>query len=162
VLQVIVALAAIYIAGKIVSKFLFKLFKRTPFPENVEHGLLKISKYVIYVIGAFAIVALLGFDLTSIIVGLGAFSIAISFATSTIIHRLVSGLLVQAERAFQTGDEIEIKGISGRVVKVSVRTTLIETEEGDLVYIPNSFFLSNPVTRKDQKNTSQKMTSICE
>ena len=147
-IKVIVALATTYVAGKIVSKFLFSLFKRTPFPKNVENGLMKISKYVIYVIGAFAIVALLGFDLTSIIVGLGAFSIAISFATSTIIHSLVSGLLVQAERAFQTGDEIEIKGINGRVVKVSVRTTLIETEEGDLVYIPNSFFLSNLVTRK--------------
>jgi small-conductance mechanosensitive channel len=148
VVEVIIALVATYMAGKIVAKSLFKVFQKTPFPENIETALVKISKYVIYGIGVFTIIALLGFDLTSVIVGLGAFSIAISFATSTIIQNLVSGLLVQADRAFQLGDNIEIKGMEGKVVKVSVRTTVIENENGDLVYIPNSLFLSNPVTRK--------------
>jgi len=60
----------------------------------------------------------LGFDLTSLIVGLGAFSIAISFATSTIIRNLVSGLFVQADRAFQIGDRIMIQGIEVKVVKI--------------------------------------------
>lgn len=148
VVEVIIALVATYMAGKIVAKSLFKVFQKTPFPENIETALVKISKYVIYGIGVFTIIALLGFDLTSVIVGLGAFSIAISFATSTIIQNLISGLLVQADRAFQLGDSIEIKGMEGKVVKVSVRTTVIENENGDLVYIPNSLFLSNPVTRK--------------
>ena len=148
VIGVILALAITYIAGKIVSKFLFMLFEKTPFPRNIENTIVKISKYVIYVVGIFVVISLLGFDLTSIIIGLGAFSIAISFAMSTIIQNLVSGLLVQADKAFRLGDEIEIKGVIGKVVKISVRTTVVETEEGDLVYVPNSFFMSNPVTRK--------------
>jgi len=72
----------------------FKLFQKTPFPENIENAIVKISKYVIYSIGIFIVIAFLGFDLTSLMVGLGEFSIAISFATSTIIQNLVSGLLV--------------------------------------------------------------------
>ena len=148
VIQVTLALAITYIAGKIVSKFLFRLFEKTPFPENVENAMVKISKYIVYVVGIFAVISLLGFDLTSIIIGLGAFSIAISFAMSTIIQNLVSGLLVQADKAFRIGDEIEIKGVKGKVVKISVRTTVVETEEGNLVFVPNSFFMSNPVTRK--------------
>ena len=69
-------------------------------------------------IGVFVVIVLLGFDLTSLIVGLGAFSIAISFATSTIIRNLVSGLFVQADRAFQIGDRTMIQGIEVRVVKI--------------------------------------------
>jgi small conductance mechanosensitive channel len=151
VIWVILGLALTYIAGKLISKSLFKLFQKTPFPENIENAIVKISKYVIYVIGIFSIIAFLGFDLTSIIVGLGAFSIAISFATSTIIQNLVSGLLVQADRAFQIGDRIVMQGIEGKVVKISVRTTVIETKEGHYVYIPNALFMTNMVTRKNRE-----------
>jgi small conductance mechanosensitive channel len=151
VIWVILGLALTYIAGKLISKSLFKLFQKTPFPENIENAIVRISKYVIYIIGIFSIIAFLGFDLTSIIVGLGAFSIAISFATSTIIQNLVSGLLVQADRAFQIGDKIVMQGIEGKVVKISVRTTVIETKEGHYVYIPNALFMTNMVTRKNRE-----------
>lgn len=153
VIEVVLGLAITYIAGKLISKSLFKLFEKTPFSENIENAIVKISKYVIYTIGIFVVIAFLGFDLTSLIVGLGAFSIAISFATSTIIQNLVSGLLVQADRAFQIGDRIMIQGIEGKVVKISARTTVIETKEGHWVYIPNALFMTNLLTRKNQEET---------
>ena len=154
VIQVILGLAITYVSGKLVSKLLFKLFQKTPFPENVENAIVRIFKYVTYSIGIFIVIAFLGFDLTSLIVGLGAFSIAISFATSTIIQNLVSGLLVQADKAFQIGDRIMIQGVEGEVVKISVRTTVIETREGHWVYIPNSLFMTNMVTRKNQEKAT--------
>lgn len=154
VIEVVLGLAITYIAGKLISKSLFKLFEKTPFPENIENAIVKISKYIIYTIGIFVVIAFLGFDLTSLILGLGAFSIAISFATSTIIQNLVSGLLVQADRAFQIGDRIMIQGIEGKVVKISVRTTVIETKEGHWVYIPNALFMTNLLTRKNHDGTN--------
>ena len=154
VIEVILGLTITYIAGKLISKSIFKLFEKTPFPENIENAIAKISKYIIYTIGIFVVIAFLGFDLTSLILGLGAFSIAISFATSTIIQNLVSGLLVQADRAFQIGDRIMIQGIEGKVVKISVRTTVIETKEGHWVYIPNALFMTNLLTRKNHDGTN--------
>jgi small conductance mechanosensitive channel len=154
VIEVVLGLAITYIAGKLVSKSLFKLFQKTPFPENVEKAIVRISKYATYIIGIFIVIAFLGFDLTSVIVGLGAFSIALSFATSTIIQNLVSGLLVQADRAFQIGDTIIMQGIEGKVVNISVRTTVIETKEGHWVYIPNALFMTNLVTRKNEETKS--------
>jgi small-conductance mechanosensitive channel len=153
VIKVVLVLTITYVSGKLISKSLFKLFQKTPFPENIESAIVKISKYVIYIIGIFVVIAFSGFDLTSLIIGLGAFSIAISFATSTIIQNLVSGLLVQADRAFQIGDRIMIQGIEGKVVKISVRTTVIETKEGHWVYIPNALFMTNLLTRKNQDET---------
>jgi small-conductance mechanosensitive channel len=153
VIKVVLVLTITYVSGKLISKSLFKLFQKTPFPENIESAIVKISKYVIYIIGIFVVIAFSGFDLTSLIIGLGAFSIAISFATSTIIQNLVSGLLVQADRAFKIGDRIMIQGIEGKVVKISVRTTVIETKEGHWVYIPNALFMTNLLTRKNQDET---------
>ncbi len=148
VIQVIIALVATYIIAKIVSRTLAKIFEKTPFPETIERWIVRISKYTVYVIGLFAIIGIFGFDLTSVIVGLGAFSIAISFAMSTVIQNFVSGLLVQADKAFSIGDKIKVQNFEGTVQKISVRTTVIETKEGDVVFIPNSVFITNPVVRK--------------
>jgi len=157
VIEVIVALAVTYLVARIVSRVLAKVFEKTPFPEEIEKGIVRGVKYVIYVVGVFAVISLLGVDLTSLIVGLGAFSIAISFATSNIIQNFVSGILVLSDRAFVNGDEIMIriggKEYEGRVVKIGIRTTLIETKDGDTVIVPNSVFVSNPVVRKNQTST---------
>lgn len=152
VAEVIIALTATYLIARIVSRALAKVFEKTPFPEEIEKGIVRISKYVVYTIGVFAVISLLGVDLTSVIVGLGAFSIAISFAMSNVIQNFVSGILVQTDRTFKVGDEIKIQTYEGTVVKMGIRTTIIETENGDIVSIPNSLFATNPVIRKKASN----------
>jgi small-conductance mechanosensitive channel len=153
VIKIVMVLAVTYLVAKVVSRTFAKVFEKTPFPEEIERGIVRISKYVVYVIGLFAVVAVSGFDLTSVIVGLGAFSIAISFAMSTVIQNFVSGVLVQADRAFKVGDEIKVQTFEGKVVKISVRTTIVESKDGDIIYIPNSIFITNPVIRKTKHPT---------
>jgi len=152
VVEIVVGLAVTYVLSKIASKTLEKLFEKTPFPEDVEKGLIKALKYVVYVIGFFAIVSIVGVDLTSILVGLGAFSIAISFATSNIIQNFVSGIIVMGGRAFKVGDEVKIQAYEGRVLKIGIRTTVIEDKDGNKIFIPNSLFITNPVIRKKDGN----------
>lgn len=147
----IIALTATYITARIVSRITARIFEKTPFPKEIEKWIVRVSKYVVYIIGIFVAISFSGFDLTSVIVGLGAFSIAISFAMSTVIQNFVSGILVQADKAFKVGDEIKIQIYEGKVVKISIRTTIIETKEGDIVSIPNSLFITNPVVRKKTK-----------
>jgi len=151
VIEVVIAFAVTYIVARIVTRALTKIFDKTPFPENIERGITRASKYVVYTIGIFVVISLFGVDLTTLIVGLGAFSIALSFAMSNIIQNLISGILVQADHVFKVGDEIRVQAYEGEVVKISVRTTIIETKEGDAVYIPNSLFATNPVLRKRTK-----------
>jgi len=92
VVKVVIALAATLLVAKIVSKVPGKVFEKTTFPAGLERGIVRVSKYVVYVIGLFVVVGVLGVDLTSLLLGLGVFNIAISFATSNIIQNLVSGL----------------------------------------------------------------------
>lgn len=153
VVEVVIVLAATYLIARIVTRTLAKIFEKTPFPEEIEGWIVRVSKYVVYIIGVFAAFSVSGFDLTSVIVGLGAFSIAISFAMSNVIQNFVSGILVQADRVFKVGDEIRVQAYEGKVVKVSIRTTIMETKDGDIISIPNSIFITNPVIKKKQNLT---------
>lgn len=161
IVEIAIVLAATYLTAKIVHRTLRKIFEKTPFPEEIENWIVKISKYVVYIIGVFVVLSVSNFDLTSVIVGLGAFSIAISFAMSNIIQNFVSGIIVQSDRAFKVGDEIQVriagKEYEGKVVKMRIRTTIIKTKDGDKVSIPNSAFITNPVIRK--KKTSKKSST---
>ncbi len=161
IVEIVIVLVATYLAARIVHRVLEKFFEKTPFPEEIENWIVKISKYVVYVIGVFVVLSVSNFDLTSVIVGLGAFSIAISFAMSNIIQNFVSGIIVQSDRAFKVGDEIQVriagKEYEGKVVKMRIRTTIIKTKDGDKVSVPNSAFITNPVIRK--KKTSKKSST---
>ena len=162
VVKVVIALAATFMVAKIVSKVLGKVFEKMPFPGGIERGIVRVSKYVVYVVGLFVVVGFLGVDLTSLVLGLGAFSIAISFATSNIIQNLVSGLIVLSEKAFEVGDVIQVrvggKEYRGRVVKIGIRSAVLETEDGNTVFIPNSLFISTPVVRIENKSAKETQT----
>jgi len=157
-----IALGVTYLVGQIIRGVLDRFFERTPLPETVERVGVALAVYAVYTVGILTALSLLGVDLTSVVVGMGAFSIAASFALSNVIQNLVSGILVIADRVFKVGDEIRVQSYEGRVVKISVRTTTIETKEGDIVSIPNTIFMTNPVTKKmaeagnDNQSESEK------
>ena len=145
-----------------VSKVLRKVFEKTPFPEGIARGIVRVSKYVVYVVGLFVVVGVLGVDLTSVLLGLSAFSIAISFAISNIIQNSVSGLIVLGEKAFEVGDVIQVrvggKEYRGRVAKIGIRSAVIETKDGDTVFVPNFVFISTPLVRIENKPAKENQT----
>ena len=47
------------------------------------------------------------------------------------------------ERPIQVGDTVDINGIWGTVIKINVRSTVVETYDSASIIIPNSEFISN-------------------
>ena len=151
IVQILIVLAGSYLGGKVARKWLARLFEKTAFPEDVERSVVKVSKFFVYFVGLLIIVIVVGFDITSVMIGLGAFSIAIGFAMSNIIQNFVSGILIQGDKPFEIGDSIRVQSYEGKVLKVHIRTTVLEVENGELVYIPNSVFITKPITNKTRK-----------
>jgi small-conductance mechanosensitive channel len=75
---------------------------------------------------------------------LGAFSIAVSFALRNTLENLVSGILLMIDKPFKIGDEIEVKGIRGKVEKIAIRYTIVSTEDHK-VFIPSKILLNEPL-----------------
>lgn len=148
ILTAIVVAIVFYFAAMVVSGVLTGVFRRTAYPEDIEKSLVSASRILVYVIGVFVIFAVLGMDLTALILSLGAFSIALSFALSDIIKNITAGLLIQADKPFFVGDTIKVGGIEGKVLKTKIRTTVLETEEGHIAYIPNTWFTTKDIINK--------------
>ena len=52
-------------------------------------------------------------------------------------------LILIFSRTLQAGDVVEVGGIQGRVSKISVRATMVETFDNALIIVPNSEFVAN-------------------
>ena len=147
IIKIIGIVIGTFIGSKIVSFSLRKIFDKTPFPEKIENSIVSLSRIVTWIIGFFILLGMIGVDLSSVVVGIGAFSIAISFAMKDITQNLVSGIILFTDKPFKVGDSIKIKNYGGVVKRISIRSTTLKEDDGDLVIIPNTMLVTNPVKR---------------
>ena len=101
--------------------------------------------YVGIVIAALAAFSYAGFNLSNLAILAGAFSVGIGFGLQSVVNNFVSGLILLAERPIKIGDLVVVGSEEGRVCKISVRSTEIETAERARVLIPNSCFITEKV-----------------
>jgi small conductance mechanosensitive channel len=74
-------------------------------------------------------------------------TIVASFGVQDLLKDYVSGYYVLLERHIRVGDPISMEGVgSGTVEQIKLRVTLLKTESGDLVVVPNSELFNKAVT----------------
>ena len=90
--------------------------------------------------------ASLGLELSSLAMVAGGLSVGIRFWHADNCQQLPfrASILIFG-RTLQVGDVVEVGGITGRVRKISVRATMVETYDNAIIYVPNSQFMSNPL-----------------
>ena len=73
-------------------------------------------------------------------------TIVASFGVQDLLKDYVSGYYVLLERHIRVGDRISLDGAgSGTVTDVKLRVTLLKTDSGDLLVVPNSELFNKPV-----------------
>ena len=87
---------------------------------GLRQGIAGIARYVVIFFGSLIILQTAGIDLSSFTVLAGALGLGISFGLQTITTNLVSGLIILFERPIKIGDRIEVDGITGDVIRISL------------------------------------------
>ncbi|MBD3297443.1 MAG: mechanosensitive ion channel [candidate division Zixibacteria bacterium] len=72
-------------------------------------------------------------------------SAAVALSSTNIIGNAMAGLMIRAVRSFQVGDFITVGEHFGRVTERGLFHVEIQTEDRDLMTLPNSFLITNPV-----------------
>ena len=69
-----------------------------------------------------------------------------AFSSTTIFANLMAGMMLRVTRPFRTGDFVRAKEYFGRVTERGLLDTEIQTENRELIAVPNLFLITNPVT----------------
>ena len=74
-------------------------------------------------------------------------TIVASFGVQDLLKDYVSGYYVLLEHHIRVGDRISMEEVgSGTVTDIKLRVTLLKSDTGDLVVVPNSELFNKPVT----------------
>lgn len=96
-----------------------------------------ILKYIFYFIAVIVILRIFGINSTSLIATAGVGGIIVAFGVQSIIKDLLSGVFILFDDQYNVGDDVIINGISGQILAINMRNTLIKGYDGSLNTISN-------------------------
>ncbi|MDA0196789.1 MAG: mechanosensitive ion channel [Bacteroidetes bacterium] len=134
-----------YIAGKVKKILIHRVLVRSGINIGVRESIGMITKFTVISIGGVVIIQSVGIDLSALSLLAGALGVGIGFGLQNITNNLVSGIIILFENPIKVGDRIEVGGITGDVVNISVRATTVLTNDNISVIVPNSEFISGTV-----------------
>lgn len=147
IIQLLLIISVFYLTRALVSmgtRFLAKLPSQgINFDATLITPLQTALTYFAWAIFGLFVLRALGLELSNLAMVAGGLSVGIGFGMQTIVNNFFSGLILIFGRTLQVGDVVEAAGITGRVRKISVRATMVETYDNAIIYVPNSQLMSS-------------------
>jgi MscS family membrane protein len=97
----------------------------------------RILNVLIVIIAGLSVLAILGFNLTTAIAGLGIGSIALAFAAQKTLENLFGGVSIIGDQVVRVGEICRVADRQGTVEGISLRSTRIRTLQGTELSVPN-------------------------
>ena len=101
---------------------------------------------VVIVLGIFAALGIAAQTANVTLVGLLLATILAALGVQDLLRDYVSGYYVLWEHHIRVGDRISFDTHSGVITDVRLRVTLLKSDNGDVVIVPNSELFTKPIT----------------
>lgn len=127
-----------YVLWSMSGQMVASVLRHYELNASIEQLLKNLILVIIIVLALASVLAQFGFDIVSLVAGLGIVGLAVGFAAQSTLANFIAGITILVEQSFQVGDWIRLNGKEGRVVKISLRATQILDRDNIIIIIPNS------------------------
>ena len=111
-------------------------------PIAILGRLIKLSLWFLAIL---LVISNLGYDVTSLVAGLGIGGIAIALAVQNILGELFSSLSIYLDKPFRPGDFIQVGEHRGKVKHIGIKSTRLINIHGEELIIPNKDLTSSRI-----------------
>ncbi|WP_020539188.1 mechanosensitive ion channel family protein [Lewinella cohaerens] len=153
ILAAIVLAIGIFLA-RYVNKYVQKIITRFSDNRSVNSLISSVFTAVFVLMVIMIVLSILQLDtaLQSLLAGAGVAGLAIGLALQDPIVNLFSGIMMSTKRSFHLGDLVESNDFFGTIKSINLRSTVIETLQGQEVIIPNKITYQNPFKNYSTNN----------
>lgn len=167
-LKVILAYSLILLSYQILDileKFIaLQLSRDTTRSGSITTHLLPYSKKILKVLVAIIAVLLFlqdsGFNVTSLLAGLGIGGVAIALAAKETLGHFFGGLSVIVDKPFSVGDWIVCNEMEGTVVDIGFRSTKVKTFYDSLMTIPNAVIADSVIDNLGKRTARRTRVTL--
>lgn len=89
-------------------------------------------------LGSGLVLSELGLNVSALIAGVGVVGIALGLGAQTLVKDVLNGMFILIEDQYSAGDTITVAGVTGEVVELTPRRTVLRDAQGSIHTIPNS------------------------
>lgn len=153
--HIIVVVGVFYLAKLAVRLFQLiitqRLRKRKDYDAGLEYVYVQFSKYVIYIIAIMIVSKILFSNISGLLTGSLGILVGVGLGLQDVFRDFIAGIVLLVERNLMVGDIIELPDQDGqemlvaKVVAIGVRTSKIETREGNVLILPNTQLTQNRI-----------------
>jgi len=149
VITVLLAIPIVYLASwvsKLTRRFLdATVLQQLTISDASRFTISSLVRYGVLVLAILIGLSIIGINLSSLAVVIGALGIGIGFGLQNVVANYVAGLVIFFERPLKEGDRILVNGLEGDVVQIKLRSTVINTLTNETIIVPNSQLVSNSI-----------------
>lgn len=159
---IVVALVVIVISW-ILAKLTVYLLRRGPLGRSLSHLLREVMAraggMLVMLVGLYLVLRIAGLTqlALTLVGGTGLIGLVLGIAFRDITENFLASVFLSLQQPFREGDLVEVAGVTGFVQRLTSRTTVLMTLDGNQVQVPNSTvfkstirnFTSNPNRRED-------------
>ncbi|PIE82333.1 MAG: mechanosensitive ion channel protein MscS [Cardiobacteriales bacterium] len=149
-----------------IAKYIYRLFHHI-FSRQLASGLLadimaKAVAIPTFLLGVYIVLQVAGLTniAVSIIGGAGILGIVIGFAFRDIAENFLASLLLSLRHPFTSGDLIAVADQLGIVQSMNTRNTVLLSNEGNLIQIPNSIVFKNIITNYTASSSQRETIEL--
>ena len=116
-----------------------------PGDPTTDVGIKKISRFLLVSLYVLALMSIVGIPISSLSVILGGISAGVAFAARGFVANTFGAISLFMERPFSIGDKVSFcnSNISGTVISIETRATMLDTINGPC-RVPNNSFAEQP------------------
>lgn len=144
----------------LLSYVFLRFTKQSEAQAKQAKGILLIIKIILWMVGVVFLMDNLGYNITTIVAGLGIGGIAIALAAQAVLGDLFSYLVIFFDKPFETGDFIVIGDKAGSVEYIGIKTTRLRTPGGEQLIVSNTDLTNSRVQNYKRMEKRRVLLSI--
>lgn len=110
------------------------------------------AKLIIIIIAIISWLDNLGYQVTTLIAGLGVGGIAVALAAQKSLEDMIGSIIIYSSQPVNVGDFCKFDNIYGTVEEIGLRATQLRTLERTVVHIPNALFAAGMIENLTQRD----------
>jgi small-conductance mechanosensitive channel len=129
-----------------ISFLLRGYYLRSKIDTGSQFAINRLFTYFAYLIGILLVIQAAGFNLVAIWTGAAALLVGIGIGLQQTFNDLICGIIILFERSVKVGDVVELVGHQvGTVRRIGARTSIVETRDDIIIFVPNSKLIGENV-----------------
>lgn len=135
---------ASFLISKIVSEYVIRMGEKDEVPSGIGVSTL-IARVIVWAFVVVLVLDNLGFNITTLVAGLGVGGIAVAMASQSVLADLFASLSILLDKPFKVGDFIVVGDMPGSVENIGLKTTRLRSLSGEQLVFSNTDLLASRI-----------------